>query len=72
MNPELTDEQKSDTQSRKDSFIKEYEALVEKYQVDFAYLPLYVPVGVGIFSTSLRVELQDKKYLSTPSPIQNV
>ncbi len=72
MDQKITPEQQQDINSRVDEFKKEYLALVEKFQVDFVAYPQYVQVQGGGFVTLANMQILDKKYLPTPSPIQNV
>lgn len=67
---ELSVEQKEDVKQRMKEFAKDYEALVERLQVDFAQWPVCVPTGPGLFSLTIQAQLQDKKYLAPLSPIQ--
>lgn len=41
--------EKTEVQVRADSFLKEYGELVEKYNIDFATYPVFVPDGNGGF-----------------------
>lgn len=65
----LTDEQKKDVQTRSEGFRKEYQAIIEKYQVDFMCIPEYLPTRQG-FLTGISMQVFDKKYLPIESPIQ--
>lgn len=48
--PNATEESKV----RIEAFIKEYGILVEKYKVDFAHYPMYIPLDGGGFKTILQ------------------
>ena len=63
------DEQSKDIAERIDIFNKGYQKLVDETQVDFSFAPRWVPVGPGLFSTTLHIEPQDKKYLEIKSPL---
>lgn len=66
---ELTEEQKKDIDSRREEFLKRYEAIVTELQMDFASFPQYVPMQDGKCGTVIVTQIVDKKYISTPSPI---
>lgn len=66
--PELTEEQKKDSQERLQKFMSGYEQLVKDTDYDFANYPVYMPDGEGAFKTLLQTTPIDKKYVPTPSP----
>lgn len=67
--PELSEEQKADIQTRKEGFLKDVDAAIEKWQVEPVSGPTLVPVGPGIFAISMISDARDKKYLPTASPV---
>lgn len=66
---ELTDKQQEELKKRSDAFLNEYEALINKYQMDFISIPHYIPQQDGNFVTRIETKLLDKKYWNVPSPI---
>jgi len=50
------------TIEEKQAFLVEYNALVEKHQIDFAQYPVYIPDGQGGFRTVIQ---------TTPVSIKN-
>ena len=44
----------SDFDQRRESFVKEYGELVDKYKTDWASYPVYVPDGQGGFRTLVQ------------------
>lgn len=67
---ELTQEQREDVEKRQQEFFERYEALVKELDIDFAPMPITVPMGNGLFGLTVNPVLQDKKYLTPLSPIQ--
>ena len=58
-----------DAKQRIEAFQKEYIALTEKYDVDFASFPQYGQISNGAFVTMIATQLIDKKALPKPSPM---
>jgi hypothetical protein len=56
---------------RVDSFIKEYDALCQKYEVVLMAYPQYVPSGKTGFTTITQLIPIDRRDKGTLSPIQN-
>lgn len=50
-------ENKMEAQEKAKEFIKEYQALVIKYGLDFAHYPVYIPDGAGGFKTVMNVQV---------------
>lgn len=58
----MTNQQQNDLQEKQQSFLEEYKKLVDKYKMDFAQYPVWVPDGSGGFKTIMQV---------TPVSIEN-
>lgn len=58
-----------DLNTRINTFISEYEALVKKHGIDFAQYPVYVPDGNGAFKTVLQNTPVDVSNQPVKSPI---
>lgn len=67
----LTDDQKKDVTERATAFQKEFEGLLEKHLVGCVAIPEFRPSPTGSFHVVCSIQIIDKKYLSTPSPIQD-
>lgn len=58
-----------DISDRKSAFIKEYGKLRQKYQMDFASFPMWVPEKEGMFVTVMNTDVVDQKYRPVKSPL---
>ncbi len=70
--PEMTEEEKKESEGRMALFDEEYKALVEKHQCDFGQSPAIVPIAPGMWGLALRSEIIDMKRNGIPSPLQHV
>lgn len=61
MNPEEDKKRISD-------FLADYKILVDKYNVDFANYPVYIPDGQGAFKTVIQNTPVDMTKIAKPSP----
>lgn len=66
----LTKEQQEDRDQRIKAFDEEYANLCNKYEVDHALFPQWMAVTPGLFATTTRATVRDRKYQSVPSPLQ--
>lgn len=66
---DLTEEQQKDIQERRDSFLKEYNDLCEKYMMEHVSGPVLTTVGANLFAITLVSDIRDTKYLPQKSPI---
>lgn len=62
-------EQQKTAEDRAKDFIKEYGELVQKYQIDFATFPAFVPNGKGGFEITVQNRPMDITPKETPSPL---
>lgn len=63
----------NDFPERRESFLKEYKQLIDKYQCDFMSSPMLVPTPNGVWSMNeitFRVDVMDTKNAPTKSPLQ--
>jgi len=63
--PEETEELKK----RKDDFMEEYKALIDKHGVDFVALPVFVPTQSGVFEVRLQMSLANTRDIPVKSPL---
>jgi len=65
-----TPEQTEDINTRMTEFVKEYQDLTKKWQMDFLGLPIYIPTSSSSFGTSINLRPVDTKYMSKPTPFK--
>lgn len=70
MENKLTEEQQKDVVQRSEAFKAGYQKLVNDLQMDFLWIPQFVPNKEGTYSIGIGVQLMDRKYMPTPSPLQ--
>jgi len=70
MNQDITSEQQQDINDRVAKFREGYLDLVKQYEVDFVSYPQFIQTRGGAFQVVTPINLVDKKYLPTPSPLQ--
>lgn len=57
----------TEQQQKAQDFIKEYQALVMKYDLDFAHYPMWVPDGAGGFKTMMNVQVVPRQAPTAPA-----
>jgi hypothetical protein len=65
---DLTPEQIEDIKQRKEFFLKEYDELSKKYQLEHVSGPILTTIGPNLFGITMISDVRDTKYLPTPSP----
>jgi hypothetical protein len=58
----------TELKKRKEDFMEEYKALIDKYGVDFVALPVFVPTQTGVFEVRLQMHLADTRGVPVKSP----
>lgn len=69
----MDEDLQNDFDIRRNAFIIEYKALIDKYQVDFLSTPMLVPTDKGTWSLqefATRVDVINTKDFPTKSPLQ--
>ena len=51
-------------------FVKEYQELTKKWQIDLFGFPIYIPTKENGFVTNIDLRPVDTKYLSKPTPFK--
>lgn len=64
----LTEEQQKDVEERIGAFMKDYEELIKRHQIDFVSYPVWLPTATGIFETRIQTSPMDRKYMPVKSP----
>ena len=68
MDNKLTEEQVKDVDARINAFMKDYEELTKKHEVDFVSYPVWLPTATGAFETRMQTSPVDRKYVPVKSP----
>jgi hypothetical protein len=60
-----------DIETRTEKFLREYEDLCKKHQIQLVAYPQFVPTGVQGFAVGANISPLDRKYTSIPTKAED-